>query len=572
MELRKFSGNNLFIFLFLSIGFYLFLIMPKIAKPIAGWEICTWEVARSIADNGPAAVKFFYLPPLYASLIALSFKLFGISEASARIPGVLCFIAVLLVICLLIKEISFNKEESFTAGIVTLILVVFSPALLQGSLMIDTPDTTLFMLLACLFYLFLFKTERLAFGQRVFWLGIIYALCLWAKMTTALSFLIALPLAFILAGERKKAVKLSLGVFLFGIALFLLSWFSYCYFIAGTSRFIEPLSYYAMNTADSFFVGLFEKIARIVLDMFRISVWFSPFLLILGIAAIFDILKNARREENKKIVHLAVFISIVIIGYLAANATFSSFPKYVVPALPMLSCVIACYGGRLFGGLVNQRAFLTLILFLAAGMFYYFFLTGDIVYEIFLIRQARLFGTVEPYLYRLLAKVVFYFGFPVALVFVSKKFLSVPLNKRIILGIFTALIAGNIAVSLAQRKAGYSLNYAYGARGIEELKQFLKEKAPLEVFTTTEGVIVNMPGVKFSGPTVGAWETPAAFLEFMVKIKPRAFLYGLPVNNIKQLKTVLLSPEVKGFMNSNYDKYEFGDYELLIRREALGYE
>ena len=214
--------------------------------------------------------------------------------------------------------------------------------------MIDHPDTTLFMLLASLFYLFLFKTERLAFGARVFWLGLLYALCLWAKMTTALSFLIALPLAFVLSGERKKAVNLSLGVFLWGIALFLLSWFSYCYFIAGTSRFVEPFSYYAMNTADSFFVGLFEKIARIALDMFRISVWFSPFLLILGIAAIFDILKNARREENKKIVHLAVFSFIVIIGYLSANATFSSFPKYVAPVLPMLSCVIACYGAGLF--------------------------------------------------------------------------------------------------------------------------------------------------------------------------------------------------------------------------------
>ena len=116
VELRKFSGNNLFIFLFLSVGFYLFLIMPKIAKPIAGWEICTWEVARSIAQNGPAAVKFFYLPPLYASLIALSFKLFGISEISARIIGVVCFIAIQAVICLLIKEISVNKKNLLLAA------------------------------------------------------------------------------------------------------------------------------------------------------------------------------------------------------------------------------------------------------------------------------------------------------------------------------------------------------------------------------------------------------------------------------------------------------------------------
>lgn len=565
VELSKPANNRLLISLVLSVGFYLFLIIPKIARPVAGWEICTWEVARSIVDNGPAAVKFFYLPPLYASLIAISFKLFGISEISARIPGVACFIAVSFIICLLIKEISVNKKDYFPAALIALSIFVSSPAAVQGSLVIDHPDTTLFMLLAGLFYLFLFKTERSAFGARVFWLGIIYALCLWAKMTTALSFLIALPLAFILAGERKKAVKLSLGVFLWGIALFLLSWFSYCYFISGARRFIEPFSYYAMNTADSFFVGFIEKIARIILDIFRISVWFSPFLLILGIAAIFDILKNARREENKKIIHPAVFISIVIIGYLSANATFSSFPKYVVPALPMLACVIACYSERLFRGAVNQKEFFVLILFLIGGMLYYFFFTGDLIYEIFLIRQARLLGAVEAYLYGIPAKSVLYFGFPLALVFVSKKFLSVSLNKRIILGIFTALIAGNIAVSLAQRKADYSLNYAYGAQGLEQLNKFLKRKAPLEVFTTTEGVIANIEGVSFSGASVGAWDSPRTFLDFMDKRRPRAFLYGLSTNNIGQFKRILYSHEVKDYFKKYYREYAFGSYSMLIR-------
>ena len=565
MELSKFRNNNLFIFLFLSVGFYLFLIMPKIAKPIAGWEICTWDVAQSIADNGPASVKFFYLPPLYTSLIALFFKLLGISEISARITGVVCFIAVAAIIYFLIKEISVNKKESYLAGIIALIIFVSSPAAVQGSLVIDHPDTTLFTLLACLFYLFLFKTERLAFAPRVFWLGIIYALCLWAKMTTALSFLIALPLAFVLTGERRNAVNLSLGVFSFGAALFILSWFAYCYFIAGPGRFIEPFSYYAMNTAGAFFVGFPEKIARIILDIFRVSVWFSPFLLILGIAAVFDVLKNAGKQENKRMIHLAAFIFVVITGYLAANATFSSFPKYVAPVLPMLSCVIACYGGRLFGGSINPRAFFVLILSLAGGVLYYFFLSGDLVYEIFLIRQARLLGTIEAYLYGMPVKAVFYLGFPLALVLLLKRSLSVALNKRVILGIFIALIAGNIAVSLAQRKADYSLNYAYGAEGIEQLKKFLEENAPLEVFTTTEGVIANMEGVRFSGAAAGSWDSPEAFLDFMDKRRPGAFLYGLPTNNIDQLKTILYNPKVKDIFKKYYKEYVFGSYIMLIR-------
>ena len=174
-------------------------------------------------------------------------------------------------------------------------------------------------------------------------------------------------------------------------------------------------------------------------------------------------------------------------------------------------------------------------------------------------------GTIEAYLYGMPVKAVFYLGFPLALVLLLKRSLSVALNKRVILGIFIALIAGNIAVSLAQRKADYSLNYAYGAEGIEQLKKFLEENAPLEVFTTTEGVIANMEGVRFSGAAAGSWDSPEDFLDFMDKRRPGAFLYGLPTNNIDQLKTILYNPKVKDIFKKYYKEYVFGSYIMLIR-------
>lgn len=133
------------------------------------------------------------------------------------------------------------------------------------------------------------------------------------------------------------------------------------------------------------------------------------------------------------------------------------------------------------------------------------------------------------------------------------------------LGALSGLIASNIAISLTQRKADYSLNYAYGAKGVEQLKKFLKEKAPLEVFTTTEGVIANIEGIRFSGIGVRPWNTPKLFLDFMNENKPQALVYGLPTNNIAQLKRIFYSPEVKAFFDKYYREYVFGSYIMQIR-------
>lgn len=567
METDSLKKNSLLILWFFCAGLYSFLVLPKIAKPIAGWEICTWEVARSIAVSHAASVKFFYLPPLYASLIAFSFIVFGISEISARSVGIACFIAMPVVIYALIREVLGGRKESLRAALIALGIFIFSPAAVQGSLVIDHPDTNLFMLLACLFYIFLFKTEKAPFGRRVFCLGVLYALCIWAKMTTSLAFLIALPVGAALSGEKTKGLRLCLSALILGAALFTFSWFSYCYFMAGIGRFIEPLAYYIMNTSDSILVAPGEKMLRIILDMFRVSVWFSPFLLILGGAGIFEALRNLKARENKKIVHLASFILVVMTGYFATNATFSSFPKYLVPALPMLCCVIGCYSARLFKGLPRPRVFVILVLSLAAGTAYYFLFVGDLIYEIFLLRQAQLFGTVRAYMCARLIKWGLYFVFPLAVGLLSIKFISLTLSKRIILGLLIALICANAAVSFLQRKADYSLNYAYGAKGIEELKEFLKEKAPLEVFTTTEGIIANLRGIQFSGVNAQAWNSPSVFAGFMDKKKPRAFLYGLATNNTAQLKTILFNPGIRAFFSKYYKEYVFGSYILLIREE-----
>lgn len=89
--------------------------MPKIAKPIADGRFALGRLPEVSLKMGRPRLSF-YLPPLYASLIALSFKLFGISEISARIIGVVCFIAIQAVICLLIKEISVNKKNLLLAA------------------------------------------------------------------------------------------------------------------------------------------------------------------------------------------------------------------------------------------------------------------------------------------------------------------------------------------------------------------------------------------------------------------------------------------------------------------------
>lgn len=547
---------------------YLFLIIPQLKKPILGWGYYMWQVAQDIAQHGFSSVKFFVLPPLYTSLMAASFKIFGMSELSARLPGVVCFILMPPVIYFLIREITDAKDRFLTVAVAAA-LFLSSPAAIQGSLVIEHSDTTLFMLLISLFYIFLFKSENRSLTYCAVFLGIVYGLCLWAKVTTALAIIVALPIAYFLNGEIKNGIKRFPVIVITGIIFFIMSWGAFCYFAAGIKHFLDPIAYYTASAADTLLVFNAAVLKKIALDIFRIILWFSPLLLLLAAFSVFDIFESrAANAYRKKDMHLIVFSGIVFFVYLYANATFSSFPKYIVPVLPLLCCVIAKSAvSHLKEVLQNRRIWLILVLLFGAGVVYYRVVVGDQVRNIYLLRQAQLLGSVKSYFSSFFYHQLLYAFFPALIFFLSFYFISTSMSRRLILAMLICLAAGNSALGLIQRSAGYAVNFAYGAEGTEELRSFLREHPFLEVTTSDEGFMAGVGEVKFQRMSGGKWDNPKEFLSLIKESPPECLIYGLACNGVLQLRETMENPDVKSYLDNDYRGIRIGSYHVLLRKD-----
>ena len=568
MEYNRARQNYLLLSLWaLWAMIYFFLIITQLKKPILGWGYYLWQVAQAIAQHGFSSVKFFVLPPLYTSLMAVSFKIFGLSELSARLPGVVCFLLMPPVIYFLIQEITYAKDRFLTVAVAAA-LFLSSPAAIQGSLVIEHSDTTLFMLLISLFYIFLFKAESRSLTYCVVFPGIMYGLCLWAKVTTALGVIVALPIAYFLSGEIKNGIKRFLVIPTTGIIFFVMSWGAFCYFVVGIKHFLDPIAYYTASAADTLLVFNATVFKKIALDIFRITLWFSPLLLLLGAVSIFDLCR--KRSVNsywKKDMQLIIFSGVVFFVYLYANATFSSFPKYIVPILPLLCCIIAKFAvSHLKEVLQNRRIWLILGLLFGAGVVYCRVLVGDQIRNIYLLRQAQLLGSVKNYFSVFFYHQMLYVFFPALIFLVSLCFISTSIARRLILAMLICLLAGNSALGLIQARAGYAVNFAYGAEGTEELRLFLRERPHLKVTTSDEGFMAGVGEVKFQRISGEKWDNPEEFLSLIQESPPECLIFGLACNGVLQLRETMENPDVKSYLDNHYQGISIGSYHVLLRK------
>lgn len=549
--------------------FFLYLLSPHMRGLILGWGFLNWETAEEILTRGPAGVTHFINLPLFPSLIALCFRLGSMTEAAARITGVLCVISMPFAIYHLAKEIS-SRQNYVSVALIACALFLTNPAIIQGALTIDTADATLLPLLLSVFCLIFFKTARYPFWPRIFSLASIFFLSMWAKITTPLACIAALFLFFLLQKKPKEALAFSFAVFSVGMALLLGSWFLYCLLWAGLHRFLEPFAYYATEIQVTMLRLSPGRISKMALDFFRLLVWFSPPFLFLAGLVLPRVFKRTKDEDSRqdKILFMAVLAGIVCVTYAYANATFSGFPKYVLSVFPLLCCLLAVGISKSIVLRYQRRVYSMGIVAACVGVAYYYFFVGDTIYVIYLLRQAQLTQGVTHVLFYFFRQQALLFLFPAVLFTFSLRVPQVKLLDRAVAAIFIALISSNIALSLVQRRANYCLTYAYGTEGAQELRAFLNAENIRDVYTSLEGFITNVDGVTFHGTYLPVQKNAATFLAFFKSAQLPCYICGLASNPVSQLKTVLGNKDVLLYLRSNYHEHIFGSYHVFLRKQT----
>ncbi|MCS7002676.1 MAG: glycosyltransferase family 39 protein, partial [Dehalococcoidia bacterium] len=219
------------------------LIWPMLGKPYVYDEVSFAQVAEGVVRTGlPYANVGFMInekgeldkqfqyglwhPPMYVFTLGWWMSVFGISATSARLFGVFTMMLTALFVALTARTALRDHPNRDGFALWGAALYIFNPLTLQSALLLDIDGTVLTVMLMALVWLYL-VVQNWGWSGRLL-LGVVFALALWAKMTTPFFVLPALVVYRLLQGKVERGVVEAGAIGVIGVGLFLPSWWIVC--------------------------------------------------------------------------------------------------------------------------------------------------------------------------------------------------------------------------------------------------------------------------------------------------------------------------------------------------------
>ncbi len=357
------------------------LAAPQLGAPLLWDEVNFFWNAQAIAETGVPYANAGFLtdrgavgpqyqyglwhPPLYLYTLGLGLKLFGASEAVARGVGVALMTLTALCVYLLGWQTIPPPARPWGALLAVAIFLV-SPLVIQSALVLDIDGTVLTLLLAVWTLLYL-RLEAVA-GRRTIpalsLLVVVFALALWAKLTTPFALLAVLLVYQTLRGRPLRGL-LHLGVIgLGGTALFAATWGLACWWLG--LPFDMPLGVTWAELADALGGEHGALAERLETQALPILAWVSPYLTALFVgAAMARAVAFVRRRRLEPVDFLLGFGALVCLAYFIKLA--AGFPKYHIAMMPFWAVVIAHWMAESWARL-PRAAVCALLLLTAVGL------------------------------------------------------------------------------------------------------------------------------------------------------------------------------------------------------------
>lgn len=349
----------------LLLGGALWFIDGQIARPFVYDDVSFILGARAIADTGrPFGNQGYMLhlygdqqqwalwhPPLYLYLLGLVVALFGDGERAARSIGVVSLLVAAGFAFDLARRVTLQQRgspmQALAAGVVAVGLYVLNPLATQATMVLDIDNTVLMMLVIAQVWLAI-RLPGSWHTRTILLVAVLYAVALWAKMTTPLALGVALVFTrlFQPVGWR-GALQAGMAVAL-GWGIFVVTWLGISA-VAGL-----PIDYtLAVFRSEAVESGHSSADRLVSLQAFVMGVapailWIGPFFCLLFVAAGLPRLWNLVRGKGLAPADLLVVLGAAIyLAYIFKLA--GSFPKYHAAMLPLWAAASAVLVARTAG-------------------------------------------------------------------------------------------------------------------------------------------------------------------------------------------------------------------------------
>jgi hypothetical protein len=539
---------------------YLSLALPKVNQAVTDDEVYEIENAHRLLEGRQITVLAL---PLYDLILAGSIAVVGPMPWSMRLPGVVSALATLwLVICIM----QCAGCRSRTAVLAAALGLAVNPAFVQGSLLV-TVDNTILVPLILLWLLCILRYLHDGTIASLASCSFVLFFALMAKFSTPILILPAVTI-FILV-IRPSAVLRFVIASVAALLAFLIVWVLVSHMLDVPFRQPFEATWYRVALYSRL---LTASISVIGLNLITLAVWFTPYFLLISLVSTFCAIRRPMKDHSS--LGLLAVAALSVFAYFFVSTINHGFPKYFMPMLPLLFCVVALH---LFDG--NEPALsarvqwgLGMLVIVLTLLFTVF--AADPVYLVrFSLREMRVLGVP---LWNLVPTAIANMGLLVLPLLAYALYRISTMRRRTSTGVLTAarflaLLAFSygFALSIKQAAASYQTNYSYGERGSEAVCSYLAQRlVPTDRIIATKDILyrINRRN-EYIGPDV--WCDPAKLSNLLRQRDTRCLVVSIPSVSVDTLKMLSENPQICANLSAHYAVTCIGTYTIYSRNDHV---
>ena len=553
------------IFLF-SILLFFYLVSLKFNFPLAEWDEIYYQTAVDWS-NGIWTPWVRDHTPGYSVYLAIAFKIFGASILKARVANALCVFFTGILLFMLTKKLT-NKSTAMIASSIFLL----TPSIIQGSGSMDVADTTLLPLGFLLYFIAVLNSCRDKYLMYdILLIALSTMFCYWSKITSTIAIIIGIStyLAFNFKRLDYQWVKKIILGSLLGSILFLITWFMVSYGLWGEKAFLSMFMFVNSMPGKVITSSTSLRLIQGVVDIARIILWLSPFLLIFSFSKMYKVLKTPIKSLNDRKLHiLAWTVSFYFIAYTLYAGTSSGYPRYHIGVLSILILFAVLAFQNNFDYLKNRNVVVDISLSLTLFFVYIAFLP-DIIYLVnFELKRSMIFGYTSEIIFHISLMIILFYLIPFVLLPIFKYiYKETTLAQRIQTVFLFAFLAGMLFFNIKHATANYFTSYYYGTKGHNELITEMSKHIDNDDNVMALPVILysfrekNVPSVPWS-----IWKTEKLFYKWLLRLDPKVIVFGETTHTYPQWKFIQKSDKIQDILKQKYKFSKIGTYHLYIKK------
>jgi len=515
-------------------------------------------------------------PLLYTYSHSLVQRIFGHGEIVLRLYNIFHYMLSLFLVILITRILAGDSQTvKNVASLISATLYISNPLLLQHSVVVNSDNSIVTTAILVFAYFFIRSEQQKKEGKeyiisRLF-LGLLFAICLWAKESTPIAMAVGLFLYNAFSKNRNRFLIDLVCIFFFGLIVFWISWWLYCA-ITGVDL-LGFVKFTIIGKSKEAFSG--RHLSTIIKAGIRALVWpiywaSAPLMLLMGLilgSRFYKILKLEKPKPIDFILSAAFFIWLPF-QFIKPNPDMM---KYQYPSYPLFITAIACYFAqavRVARGegtrLIKNRLSAPLILISMFALGAYYYNLGDYILVLW-------YG-ISQYMN---SHFLIYYYLPIIIAVAACFFLmkKIPnFTKAVLLSVFF-VIPINSGLLMNQAKADYAtfeIYRSYGEAGlrdtIEYLSKCIRPGSTTALRNDLSYYMTHKKGIKtkhnFDPKRILAVKNPKTIAIFLARA-PMEYIVFDKVSSSNEISNYVLSAIGQYFTLEK----QIGDFYIFKRRK-----